>query len=308
MTIKLCLCTVLGAMLLSGAPGPLHARDPGRELLLLWYNAENLFHPSDDSLQGDDEFTPGGIRGWSMTRYRNKLTRIARVIVAAGGWEPPALVGLGEVENATVLEDLVSHPILKPYHYSYFHREGPDHRGMEVACLFREPCFQPEGWETVMPVESEAFGRTREILHLWGRWGRKDTLDLFLVHLISRYRGAGATAGYRRLQCEQLARLADSVAGERPGSLLVLSGDFNEARGGFSMEPLLDRNEGGKGPQFVEFTSGGHSYKYRGVWSGIDHFLVTGERDAYRITASVFNHPSLLVPDEAYGGVKPFRT
>ena len=85
----------------------------------MWYNVENLFHPADDSMKGDDEFIPGGPRGWSFKRYRKKLTGIARIIVAAGQWEPPELVGLGEVECAQVLEDLVAHPILAPYHYSY---------------------------------------------------------------------------------------------------------------------------------------------------------------------------------------------
>ena len=86
----------------------------GGSLRIMWYNVENLFHPGDDSIAGDDEFTPGGLRHWSFERYRKKLTGLAKVIVAAGRGEPPEVVGMCEVENRMVLEDLVSHPVLAP--------------------------------------------------------------------------------------------------------------------------------------------------------------------------------------------------
>ena len=171
------------------------------EFSFVWYNVENLFYPADDSLPGDDEFTPGGLRHWTWSRYRQKLTAVAKVIVATGGGEAPGLVGLCEVENAQVLEDLISHPILAPYRYSYFHQEGSDHRGMEIACLCRTGMMESVQWESVpfsLPVSS-----TRDMMHLMLPWG-EDTLDLFLVHLISKYSGAGATAPLRRIQTEQL--------------------------------------------------------------------------------------------------------
>lgn len=271
------------------------------ELRLMWYNAENLFHPSDDSLSGDDEFTPEGERGWSYKRYRQKLTKVARVIVAAGQWEPPDVIGLCEVEGAQVLEDLVAHPILASFDYSYLHRDGPDHRGMDVACLFRGERFSPVNWQFIPPVEGEGFDLTREMLHLKGVWGRSDTLELFLVHFISRYRGSGITANYRRKQSLRLAGLIDSVLCCAPWRLVLAAGDFNDPMGAWSMEPL--------GPVSCDIPDGlGASYKYRGVWSGIDLFLVSGRRERYRISGAVFKHPSILLPDLTYGGMKPFRT
>ena len=277
-------------------------------LRLMWYNVENLFHPSDDSLAGDEEFTPEGVRRWTFSRYRQKLTKVARVIVAAGQWDPPDLVGLGEVENAQVLEDLVAHPILKPYHYGYLHREGPDHRGIDVACLYRATQFKLEGWTAFPPIAFETFGHTREMLHIRGTWGRRDTLDLFLVHFISRYRGSGATAEYRRMQATRLAALADSVHRSGPGSLVVMAGDFNEPWEGYSLEPFRLMPEGCDSIAPVRFEGSRASYKYRGIWSGIDQFLMAGRSDGYRITGSVFLLPALLISDETYGGVKPYRT
>jgi endonuclease/exonuclease/phosphatase family metal-dependent hydrolase len=194
----------------------------------MWYNVENLFHPGDDPSPGDDEFTPSGVRNWTFTRYHEKITRLAKVIIAAGGWDPPDVVGLGEVENALVLEDLVSHPILEPYHYRYLHRDSPDHRGMDLACLYREDRFKPYGWSAIPVIASGSLGSTREMIHLWGPAARKDTMDLFLVHFISRYGGSGATAEYRRKQAMLLVSLCDSVRRVRPDGPMVLAGDFNE--------------------------------------------------------------------------------
>ena len=278
------------------------------DLRLMWYNVENLFHPSDDSLAGDDEFTPEGVRHWTYSRYRQKLTGVARVIVAAGRWDPPEVVGLGEVENAQVLEDLVSHPILEPYHYSYLHREGPDHRGMDIACLFRDRRFKPVGWRAMPPVVSGAFGDTREMVHVRGVWGRRDTLDLFLVHFISSYGGSGATADYRKKQAARLVHLADSVRRAGYAGLMVMAGDFNEPWDGYSLEPLRNSLVGGDTVAPVSPEGPWTSYKYRGIWSGIDQFLIAGGGDRYRIKGSVLHLPVLLTSDETYGGVKPFRT
>jgi endonuclease/exonuclease/phosphatase family metal-dependent hydrolase len=278
------------------------------DVRLMWYNVENLFHPGDDSLAGDDEFTPDGIRHWTFGRYRGKLARLAKVIVAAGQWEPPDLVGLGEVENAQVLEELISHPILAPYRYGYLHSDSPDHRGMDVACLFREDRFRPAGWSAIPPVSDETFGNTRKIIHTWGTWGRGDTLDIFLVHFISRFRGSGATAEYRKRQANQLLILADSVHRVRPGSLKIMAGDFNEPWEGSSLEPLRVSPAGNDSIHHVIMSDSGTSYKYRGDWSGIDMFLVVGECGRYRISGSVFRIPVLLTRDETYGGEKPFIT
>jgi len=275
-------------------------------LTVMWYNTENLFYPSDDTLAGDDEFTPEGTRHWTLSRYRNKLTGVARVIVAAGGWEAPGIVGLGEIENGEVLEDLVSHPLLKPFGYSYFHCDSPDHRGMDIACLFRQGIFEPFGWSAIDPPPGGSEQATRQVLHVWGTWGRGDTLDLFLVHFISKYRGSAATAGYRTLQSCQLAMQADSVARTRPGSLVLIGGDFNESWEGYSMVPFRSRAIAGDSLEQVSFP--GATYKYRGRWETLDWFMTLRDRRRYLVKGEVLALPPMLVRDEAYGGKKPFRT
>lgn len=281
---------------------------PGGEIRILWYNVENLFHPSDDTISGDDDFTPGGVRHWTRERYRRKITALAKVIIAAGEWEPPELVGLGEIENDLVLDDLVSHPILQSCGYSYLHRDSPDHRGMDVALLYREERFRVLEWSVHGSPSDDLLSSTRDMVHICGIRGRSDTLDLFLVHLISRYSGTGATASYRREQAQSLARLADSIRLRRQHPLVVLAGDFNEEMEGYSMQPLRQVLRNGDSIRSIRLEGTAGSYKYRGVWEGIDRFMVVGEGRRYRFTASILELPVLLAPDEAYGGYKPRRT
>jgi len=276
-----------------------------RDLCMVWYNTENLFYPGDDTLSPDHEFTPEGTYHWTWSRYRDKLTAIAKVIVASGGWDPPALVVLCEVENANVLEELTEHPILAPYHYLYIHREGPDHRGLEVACLIRKEKFTGMDWEYIPwlpPVTA-----TREMMHLVLCYGA-DTLDLFLVHLISKYGGSGATAQLRRTQAGQLVNCMDSVNAVRVNGMIMAMGDFNDQLSGFSLEPLRITRVGGDTLIPVDPDGGEGSYKYRGRWSNIDHVLVSRSLHHYLAGVSVLRLPQLVTEDQAYGGIKPNRT
>ena len=274
------------------------------EICLLWYNLENLYYPEDDSLTVDEEFTPWGARHWTWSRYRDKLTALAKVIIASGRGEPPELVAVCEVENAMVLEELAAHPILKPYSYSVLHLDSPDHRGMDVASLIRKGRISLLSWEgiTFVPPLKE----TRDIMHLVLQVGT-DTLDLFLVHLLSKYRGAGATADLRRAQAEQLVLLINSVCSQRQQARFLITGDFNDMFQAYAMEPLRNASFGGDSLISLKPESALGSYKYKGRWSLIDQVLVPKSMsDAIRL--GILQLPPLLTEDPEYGGLKPLRS
>ena len=283
----------------------LPAQDEVGRLCMVWYNVENLFYPQNDSLSGDDEFTPEGVRHWTWFRYRAKLTALAKVIIAAGRGEAPEVVGLCEVEDARVLEELVAHPILAPYQYSFLHKDGPDHRGMEVACLIRPERSGPLQWECKsfkFPVVA-----TRDIMHIFFRWGT-DSLDLFLVHLVSRYGGAGATAEIRRIQTEQLLHCMDSVHALRQEGILMAAGDFNAEFMAYSMEPVRNARFGPDSLIPLIPAAGKGSYKYRGLWSPIDQFLVSSSLQLSRVSCTTLQLLPLMTKDLKFGGLKPKRT
>jgi len=279
------------------------------DLCFVWYNVENLFHPGNDSLPVDDEFTPQGLRHWTPARYQSKLTALAKVIIASGGWDPPDLVGLCEVEEALVLEDLIGHPILEPYHYAYIHRNSPDHRGMDVACLYRPERIGIHGW-TAIPSRVTLDG-TRDMLHVCFTIGKRDTLELFLVHLVSKYRGAGATAESRRIQAGYLLHCMDSVHTVRSHSAILAAGDFNDEPESYSMAPLRLARIGEDSllhlsPELPLHVAG--TYKYRANWNHLDQIHWYGPEGRFDPSVSVLVLPPLLRRDEKYGGVKPLRT
>lgn len=275
------------------------------ESCFIWYNVENLFYPENDSTAGDDEFTPQGLRHWTWSRYRDKLTALAKVIIASGRGESPDLVALCEVENALVLEELCAHPILAPYHYSYLHRESHDHRGMDVACLIRLGSFESVTWETI-PF-TRPVSETRDLVHISLCWGG-DTLDLFLVHLLSKYGGAGATADLRKDQAVQMVQLMDSVYAARQHALLISAGDFNDPYQAYAMEPLRKARFGGDSLRPVLPENGKGTYKYRGQWSPIDQVLILQAIQHSSIAVSSLQIAPLLTEDTSFGGIKPLRT
>ena len=102
---------------------------------LVFYNVENLFD-TIDSVKDDREFLPGGERRWNGYKYRVKLNNIAKVIVACSKEELPDIVGLCEVENSMVLEDLVSRTILRNSGYKVLYGDSYDRRGIGVGMLY----------------------------------------------------------------------------------------------------------------------------------------------------------------------------
>ena len=149
---------------------------------VMFYNVENLFDTEDDPLIADEEFLPQGERRWNSFRFNAKLNNIAKVIANTGNWEPPAVIGLCEIENRYVLERLVNQPSIRNWKYKIIHKNSPDERGIDVAALFREDVFNPLGYDYFPPVpEGEPLPATREILYVFGTIADLDTVTSFLI-------------------------------------------------------------------------------------------------------------------------------
>ena len=117
------------------------------------WNVENLFDTHHDTLKNDNEFLPDAIRHWNYTKYKKKLADMARVITAVGEWNPPALVGLCEVENDSVLRDLTQRSPLKELGYRYVMTSSPDLRGIDVALLYQRDLFKLLSFRSI-PIPS----------------------------------------------------------------------------------------------------------------------------------------------------------
>src|SRR5690554_3291257 len=113
---------------------------------IVFYNVENLFDIHNDTLTFDDDRTPSGKDQWTEERYMRKLFNISKVLSEVGEKETgsaPDIVGLCEVENKLVLDDLVNHPHLRENEYGIVHFDSPDERGIDVALLYKKSVFLP---------------------------------------------------------------------------------------------------------------------------------------------------------------------
>lgn len=289
---------------------------------VMHYNVENLFDCRHDSLKQDEEFLPQAVRAWTWKKYHDKVTKIAKVILAASGEQVPDLVGLCEVENAYCLDGLTKYSPLRDAAYKYVMTDSPDKRGIDVALLYQPATFRLLGAQSIS-IPSARIGRkpTRDILHVSGRVASGDTLDVFVCHFPSRSGGTRQSEPYRALVAGILRHTADSVVAARSHPYLIIMGDFNDGPSSRSVSEVLGARQVDEAEvlpaSLYNLMTGKKpgTYRYRGEWETLDQFIVGGgmlQPSASLHTgtekARILDFPFLLEEDEQYGGVTPFRT
>jgi len=291
---------------------------------VMFYNVENLFDPFNDSLTRDEEFTPEGDRHWTWDKMNRKQNGIYKIISAVGEWDPPVLVGMCEVENGFVLHRLVKQTPLLKFDYRVVHRESPDPRGIDVALLYRPNRFdllEKHFFRVEFPGEPHRL--TREILYVSGIVSGTDTLHVFLNHWPSKYGGELESEPGRYAAAYTLKQKIDSIRIFYPDARILVMGDLNDEPEsdpvvkGFGACPTLrdDCPSGFTNISAILKSKGQGSYKYQGVWGFIDQIWVSGSLLNRKhglwtspAHASVFNADFLLEPDDAFIGVRPYRT
>ncbi len=139
---------------------------------IAFYNLENLFDTEDDPKTLDDDFTPSGFKKWSLKRYKRKLYKLAKTISEIGNEKTktsPVLVGVAEVENERVMQDLIDAEPLRTTNYGYVHYDSPDERGIDTALIYCKEHFEVLYSEPIALVLFEDNGRqdtTRDILYI----------------------------------------------------------------------------------------------------------------------------------------------
>lgn len=276
-------------------------------LRLAFYNVENFFDCEDDSLTADEEFLPGGLRGWTPTRFWQKAGHISRVMAYL---RFPALVGLAEVENAGCLSRLTLVSPLKQAGYAFVHKESPDPRGIDVALLYNPYLFQPlHDTVLVARFDENPTKRSRDVLVVKGLLHGVGVMHVFVCHLPSRLGGEKATSPLRRQVARSMRVYVDSLLKVDPQAMVLIMGDFNdeadspslalELGSGSSLSNLTlpMRDQGVKG-----------THKHQANWGFLDHLLVSQALLSRVDTAVVADPPFLLQADKTWLGIKPFRT
>ncbi|NCC09128.1 MAG: endonuclease [Bacteroidia bacterium] len=296
-----------------------------RPFKVMCWNVENLFDTKHDSLKNDEEFLPEAMRHWTYSRYQKKLGDIAAVITAVGEWEPPALVGLCEVENEHVLTALTCFSPLKELGYRYVMTQSDDQRGIDVALLYQRDRFKLLNSRPISVGRYLKHRPTRDLLHVSGVLLTGDTLDLFICHLPSRSGGHyRLSEPYRLWVAKKLRSEADRVMHTRRCPQILIMGDFNDYPDNRSITEILQAQiptapiePHGYYHLLAEKVKKQHtgSYKFQGEWNLLDHLIVSGtllnpENSFFTKAekAKIARLPMLLIEDRTFGGDKPFRT
>lgn len=292
---------------------------------ILSYNTENLFDCEDDPRTNDNEFLPNGIRRWSKGRYYHKLQQLAKVIIAAGKWDMPAIIGLCEVENDSTLIHLLNRTPLKNQNYRYVMTHGSDKRGINNTLIYqRSQLAYIEHTTHRIYFKHNPHKRSRDLLRLCGRVITGDTLDCFLVHFPSKAGGERETEQDRKDAAHTLRKIVDSLFYHRTTAHILIMGDFNDS----PTHPNIKEVLGAKAieekvkphalynlfaPPYKLPQAGTH--KYQDEWSLLDQFIVSGAlcdtTQNLHVTpssATILSEPFLFKKDKTHRGLRLFRT
>lgn len=292
---------------------------------VMFYNVENLFDTKHDSLKNDHDFLPGGFMNWTNWKYWEKQRNIGRVITAVGEMHSPALVGLCEIENDSVIFDLTKRSPIRTQQYEYLVTNSPDLRGIDVALLYQRHQFKLlEKNEYEVLFRNKSARPTRNILHAVGQLISGDTLDVFVCHFPSRYGGQLVSEPGRIDAAQTLRSKADSLFVVRQNASILIMGDFNDYPDNKSIfKTLKARSLNYHLSKHELYNMFFHrikeqdfgTYKYQGQWGVLDQFIVSGNLLMNEETvfvknreAHIFKADFLTEKDEKYGGIRPYRT
>jgi len=313
---------------------------PQKSYVIGFYNLENLFDTYHDEGKNDYQFLPDGANQWTETKYLKKQHNMATVIKAMkednGRWH--TILGVSEIENRHVLEDLVSQPEIAEANYQIVHYESPDARGIDVALLYKPEQFKlieskaiPFTFDSPTidfsqwtEAEIKNF-YTRDVLMVRG------TIDgemfaFFVAHFPSRLGGKGSDL---RPRCAEIIYSnAMELQKEYPGIRIVAMGDFNDNPTDVSVTKYLHGKETIESTTsedfFSPFTSmfkaGYGSNSYHNAWNIFDIILVnqqlaTGKDGGLKIMdinskgyyGRIFKKDFMIQQTGQYKG-QPFRT
>ncbi len=290
-----------------------------------FYNVENLFDTLDNTEINDEEFTPGGKRSWTKDKYEDKIANLASVISQLGKEMTPhglAILGISEIENDTVLNDLIRHPNLASRPLSTVHHNSSDRRGIDVAMIYDTTQFKPLNVKA-FPVpnpKGESSRPTRDVLLVSGLLNDQ-LIHCTVNHWPSRSGGEKRSFEFRNNAAKVNRSIVDSLTMNDPDAKIIIMGDLNDDPTSESIKTHLRAKYKKKAvgpddlynPMHQFYKKGYGSNAYRDKWSLFDqiivsHGLLEPQDNALKFyKAQIFNKPYLIQKFGKYKGY-PFRT
>lgn len=306
-----------------------------------FYNLENLFDTINNP-NNDDDWLPQGKENWTSKRYNKKLQNMARVIAEIGTndqqKESPSLLGVSEVENRGVLEDLVKQPMIANKDYGVIHFDSPDKRGIDVGLLYSKKHFKPTSYVNVPLIiyRNEAMDKekdkdeptddktaitkdrrvyTRDQLLVTGLLDGEE-VNVIVCHWPSRSGGEKRSAWSREKAAALTKKITDSLQTINPDAKVIILGDLND--GSFNKSVKVELGAKGKKEEVKPFgiynpfeamaKKGMGTIGYRDSWDIFDIIMVTeplikNDYSSFRYwKAGIYNKPFLISTVGQYKG------
>ncbi|PIP54554.1 MAG: endonuclease [Bacteroidetes bacterium CG23_combo_of_CG06-09_8_20_14_all_32_9] len=294
-------------------------------LCVAFYNVENFFDTINDPNKNDEEFLPNGKNHWNSKKYFKKIENLSKVIIGIGDEiqaKGPVVIGVCEVENDKVLEDLVASPALAPLNYGFVHIDGPDLRSVDVALLYQKQHFTVTNTRSVtLKIPGKDDWHTRDQLVVSGLLDG-EPVHFIVNHWPSRRGGEESSAPLRNAAADLCRSIADSIMKTDANAKIIIMGDLNDDPTNNSLTKHLKaksvdtKTKPGNffNPMYKMLKNDGiGSLAYRDKWNLFDQIIVSQpfleqDKSSYRfLKAMVFNKNYLIQKDGNYAGY-PFRT
>lgn len=293
---------------------------------IAFYNLENLFDTINDPLKFDESTPIMELKSNRQEAYQKKVRNMAHVLADIGqeiSNNAPAIIGVCEIENQEVLEDLINDPALNHKNYGIVHYHSPDARGIDVALLYQKQIFSPTSTSS---HELKIYDNTRKRTYTRDQLLVSGYLDGDLMHFIINHwpsrSGGEAKSQYNRMAAGRLSKyLVDSLQVIDPYSKIFIMGDFNDNPNNSSIKKILKTKKEKQNMDLKDiynpfenfFKEGLGTTAYRDSWSLFDQILVTKpllgkDYESFRLyKAGIFNKDYLITPKGTYKGY-PFRS
>jgi len=240
-----------------------------------FYNVENLYDTVNDPKVNDEEYLPGGRQHWTGEKYKKKLANLAKVIAQLGTTDnpnSPTILGVAEIENRKVLEDLIKQPLLAGKDYGIVHFDSPDKRGVDVGFLYQKKYFKPTSYKNfplyiydknalklkkkleedkaagketsdedegvIINVDLEGRRYTRDQLLVTGMFDGEE-MSFIVNHWPSRAGGEKVSSPFREAAAALNKKIIDSLYKVNPNAKVITMGDLNDGPYNNSIKVVL---------------------------------------------------------------------
>ncbi len=262
--------------------------NPSKIVCVAFYNLENLFDTQLDTTINDEEFTPNGAKHWTLEKYHQKLQNLAKVISELGKpqcKEGPILLGLSEIENRTVLRELLEEDKLAREGFQIIHYDSKDGRGVDVALFYKPKYFKvisSDHFPVYLQDSINGSKYTRDVLLVKGEL-LNQTIYVTVNHWPSRRGGTAASEPYRRQVARLNYHLFDSISRIEANPAFIVMGDLNDNPNNHSIKHDLKAHQDKEyvvegsfyNPFFKSFKDGKGSLAYNDAWSLFDQIILS---------------------------------